>query len=174
MRGAGDLIGTAQSGLPRFRIADMERQASLMALAQSDARKLLHDDPQLSGPRGLAALPVGEPTRIGLVRGYRYPTLQPLLDAGRLVREDALDQWAALEKLMRGRTDLAVANDTTLIAFRRRRADSGLRQLAVVDSVQGHCLLGERPGLPAAEIQAAIQRALAKGRVAAVLKPYRS
>lgn len=55
MRGAGDLIGTAQSGLPRFRVADLERQASLMALAQSDARKLLLDDPDLSGPRGKAA-----------------------------------------------------------------------------------------------------------------------
>ena len=55
MRGAGDLIGTAQSGLPRFRVADLERQAALMALAQSDARKLLHDDPELSGPRGQAA-----------------------------------------------------------------------------------------------------------------------
>jgi ATP-dependent DNA helicase RecG len=55
MRGAGDLIGTAQSGLPRFRVADLERQASLMALAQSDARKLLHDDPGLTGPRGQAA-----------------------------------------------------------------------------------------------------------------------
>jgi ATP-dependent DNA helicase RecG len=31
MRGAGDLIGTAQSGLPRFRVADLERQAGLMA-----------------------------------------------------------------------------------------------------------------------------------------------
>ena len=55
MRGAGDLIGTAQSGLPRFRVADLERQASLMALAQSDARKLMLDDPELSGPRGQAA-----------------------------------------------------------------------------------------------------------------------
>ncbi|MBA3909222.1 MAG: ATP-dependent DNA helicase RecG [Rhodobacter sp.] len=54
MRGAGDLIGTAQSGLPRFRVADLERQAALMALAQSDARKLLHDDPGLSGTRGQA------------------------------------------------------------------------------------------------------------------------
>ena len=54
MRGAGDLIGTAQSGLPRFRIADLERQASLLAVAQSDARKLLHDDPTLSSPRGQA------------------------------------------------------------------------------------------------------------------------
>lgn len=54
MRGAGDLIGTAQSGLPRFRIADIERQSALMALAQSDARKLLHDDPALQSPRGEA------------------------------------------------------------------------------------------------------------------------
>ncbi len=55
MRGAGDLIGTAQSGLPRFRIADLERQSGLMAVAQSDARKLLADDPKLEGARGRAA-----------------------------------------------------------------------------------------------------------------------
>ncbi|MCP4820572.1 MAG: ATP-dependent DNA helicase RecG, partial [Shimia sp.] len=55
MRGAGDLIGTAQSGLPRFRIADIESQASLMAVAQSDARKLLNDDPTLQSERGEAA-----------------------------------------------------------------------------------------------------------------------
>jgi ATP-dependent DNA helicase RecG len=55
MRGAGDLIGTAQSGLPRFRIADMERQAGLMEVAQSDARALLNNDPDLSKPRGQAA-----------------------------------------------------------------------------------------------------------------------
>ncbi|AZL57571.1 ATP-dependent DNA helicase RecG [Tabrizicola piscis] len=52
MRGAGDVIGTAQSGLPRFRVADLERQAALMALAQSDARKLLLDDPSLTSARG--------------------------------------------------------------------------------------------------------------------------
>lgn len=55
MRGAGDLIGTAQSGLPRFRVADLERQTALMAVAQSDARALLAQDPDLSGPRGMAA-----------------------------------------------------------------------------------------------------------------------
>ena len=55
MRGAGDLIGTAQSGLPKFRVADLEAQAALMAVAQSDARKLLHDDPDLEQERGQAA-----------------------------------------------------------------------------------------------------------------------
>ncbi|QFT80911.1 ATP-dependent DNA helicase RecG [Roseovarius sp. THAF27] len=55
MRGVGDLIGTAQSGLPRFRVADMEAQAGLMATAQTDARKLLADDPDLTSDRGQAA-----------------------------------------------------------------------------------------------------------------------
>jgi ATP-dependent DNA helicase RecG len=55
MRGTGDLIGTAQSGVPRFRVADLEKQAALMAVAQSDARKLLHDDPTLDSMRGRAA-----------------------------------------------------------------------------------------------------------------------
>ncbi|GFE66638.1 ATP-dependent DNA helicase RecG [Litoreibacter roseus] len=55
MRGSGDLIGTAQSGLPRFRIADPERQTALMATAQSDARALLTTDPGLESRRGQAA-----------------------------------------------------------------------------------------------------------------------
>lgn len=55
MRGAGDLIGTAQSGLPKFRIGDLETQSALMAIAQTDARKLLNDDPGLEGSRGRAA-----------------------------------------------------------------------------------------------------------------------
>ncbi len=55
MRGAGDLIGTAQSGLPRFMVGDLETQAALMAVAQTDARNLLREDPDLSSARGEAA-----------------------------------------------------------------------------------------------------------------------
>ena len=55
MRGAGDVLGTAQSGMPRFRIADLERQAGLMAMAQKDARRLIDADPTLTTPRGEAA-----------------------------------------------------------------------------------------------------------------------
>lgn len=54
MRGTGDLIGTAQSGVPRFRVADLERQSGLMAVAQSDARALLAQDPALTSERGAA------------------------------------------------------------------------------------------------------------------------
>ncbi|WP_420863541.1 ATP-dependent DNA helicase RecG [Algirhabdus cladophorae] len=55
IRGAGDMIGAAQSGLPRFRIADLERHTGLMATAQTDARALLNLDPDLSTTRGQAA-----------------------------------------------------------------------------------------------------------------------
>ena len=55
IRGAGDMIGTAQSGLPRFRVADLERQTGLMQMAQQDARKLLAEDPKLESDRGKAA-----------------------------------------------------------------------------------------------------------------------
>ncbi|MEO0819720.1 MAG: helicase-related protein, partial [Pseudomonadota bacterium] len=54
LRGAGDMIGTAQSGLPRFRIADLETDAGLMEIARDDARRILVTDPTLTGPRGEA------------------------------------------------------------------------------------------------------------------------
>ncbi|MBA3325066.1 MAG: ATP-dependent DNA helicase RecG, partial [Rhodobacteraceae bacterium] len=54
LRGAGDLLGVQQSGLPKFRIADLETQAELMRTAQQDARLLLARDPDLTGPRGQA------------------------------------------------------------------------------------------------------------------------
>ena len=55
IRGAGDLIGVAQSGLPKFRIADLETQADLMRMAQDDSRFLLDQDPSLESTRGRAA-----------------------------------------------------------------------------------------------------------------------
>jgi ATP-dependent DNA helicase RecG len=54
LRGAGDVLGVQQSGLPRFRIADLETQIELMRAAQDDARLLLAQDPGLDGPRGPA------------------------------------------------------------------------------------------------------------------------
>ncbi len=54
LRGAGDVLGVQQSGLPRFRVADLESQAGLMQIAQDDARLLLNQDPDLSSERGKA------------------------------------------------------------------------------------------------------------------------
>lgn len=70
MRGAGDLLGTAQSGLPRFRMADIENQSDLLAIAHSDARKLLQNDPNLCSKRGKAT-----EILIALMKKNEYETL---------------------------------------------------------------------------------------------------
>jgi ATP-dependent DNA helicase RecG len=54
LRGAGDVLGIAQSGLPRFRIADLEAQSDLMKLANDNARLIMNKDPNLTSPRGNA------------------------------------------------------------------------------------------------------------------------
>ncbi len=46
LRGAGDYMGTRQSGLPDLRVARPTDQ-SLLALARREAQKLLDDDPEL-------------------------------------------------------------------------------------------------------------------------------
>ncbi|MCA9173766.1 MAG: ATP-dependent DNA helicase RecG [Planctomycetales bacterium] len=51
LRGPGDLFGTKQHGLPPLRIADLQRDTELLALAQQDARSLLEDDPGFEAPR---------------------------------------------------------------------------------------------------------------------------
>jgi ATP-dependent DNA helicase RecG len=47
LRGPGDLLGTAQSGLPPLRIGDLRRDAELMRSARTAALKILQDDPRL-------------------------------------------------------------------------------------------------------------------------------
>ena len=54
LRGAGELLGTRQSGLPEFRLADLAFHAELLATARDDARLILERDPELTGERGKA------------------------------------------------------------------------------------------------------------------------
>lgn len=55
LRGSGDAIGTAQSGLPRFRMANIDIIEMLMETAHQQARYLLAKDPNLVTPQGKAA-----------------------------------------------------------------------------------------------------------------------
>ncbi len=54
LRGAGEILGTRQSGFPQFRVVDLARQASLLEPARDDARLAVEKDPGLSTPRGRA------------------------------------------------------------------------------------------------------------------------
>jgi ATP-dependent DNA helicase RecG len=54
LRGAGEVLGTQQSGLPEFRLADLSIHAELLAAARDDAGLIINKDPHLATPRGEA------------------------------------------------------------------------------------------------------------------------
>ena len=54
LRGAGDFLGTRQSGLPGYLLADAEKHADLLPMARQDAVLFLQRDPKLESPRGQA------------------------------------------------------------------------------------------------------------------------
>ena len=54
LRGAGELLGTRQSGLPAFRLADLARHQELLFAARDDAKLILERDAELASPRGQA------------------------------------------------------------------------------------------------------------------------
>jgi ATP-dependent DNA helicase RecG len=62
-RGAGELWGTRQTGLPALKVADLAKDADLLAGAQAEARALIEADPGMIQPghRGL---------RVRLERGF--------------------------------------------------------------------------------------------------------
>lgn len=53
IRGPGELLGTRQSGLPDFRVANLIRDRALMEEARRAAEQWLAADPQLSSPESL-------------------------------------------------------------------------------------------------------------------------
>jgi ATP-dependent DNA helicase RecG len=48
LRGAGDLFGARQSGLPAFRFADLDRDVDLLSAARGEARAIVDADPELA------------------------------------------------------------------------------------------------------------------------------
>jgi ATP-dependent DNA helicase RecG len=54
LRGAGEMLGTRQSGLPQMRLANLAHHSDLLQVARDDARLVIESDPDLSTPRGAA------------------------------------------------------------------------------------------------------------------------
>lgn len=54
LRGAGDFLGTKQSGTPGYRMADPAKHEALLTMARQDAILLLQRDPKLESERGMA------------------------------------------------------------------------------------------------------------------------
>jgi ATP-dependent DNA helicase RecG len=54
LRGGGEVLGTRQSGLPEFRVADLAAHGELLAMARDDAQLMVDRDLALKTPRGEA------------------------------------------------------------------------------------------------------------------------
>lgn len=54
LRGAGEILGVRQSGLPVFRLAELPTHADLLAAARDDARLIMDKDLELKEKRGQA------------------------------------------------------------------------------------------------------------------------
>lgn len=54
LRGGGEVLGTRQSGLPEFKLADLMIHGDLLAAARDDAKLIINRDPDLETPRGEA------------------------------------------------------------------------------------------------------------------------
>jgi ATP-dependent DNA helicase RecG len=54
LRGAGEVLGKRQSGLPEFRLADLATHADLLTMARDDTKLILERDPDLKTERGKA------------------------------------------------------------------------------------------------------------------------
>ena len=54
LRGAGDLLGIKQAGVPQMRLADLVSHTDLLEVARDDARLIVSQDAELKTPRGEA------------------------------------------------------------------------------------------------------------------------
>lgn len=112
--------------------------------------------------------------RVGTVLGYRYLQLGPLFDDGRLLREDAATQQGVLEKLARGRTEVAVVERLVLAQYNRAHAPAErLVALQVVGRAVTHCLLAGKPLLPAPQLHQALRSVVERGELARLMQRYR-
>ncbi|MCI5060499.1 MAG: ATP-dependent DNA helicase RecG [Alphaproteobacteria bacterium] len=54
LRGGGEILGVRQSGLPTFKLADIEKHGELLAAARDDTKLILQKDENLTSERGQA------------------------------------------------------------------------------------------------------------------------
>lgn len=54
LRGMGDMLGSRQTGMPDFVLADLDHHLPLLHIARDDAKLILNRDPDLLGERGRA------------------------------------------------------------------------------------------------------------------------
>ena len=132
-------------------------------------------DVLLSRPDPLTSADPAHLTRqsIGTVRGYIYPTLQPLFDADKLDREDARNQEQVLEKLLAGRYRYAVSNQWTMDWFNQRLLpEQQLQSVAVLQEQRVGCYVRNDPKVPVQRILRTLLRMQMSGEIDDLIRLY--
>ncbi|MFF7064764.1 transporter substrate-binding domain-containing protein [Pseudomonas sp. NPDC008258] len=113
------------------------------------------------------------PQAIGTVLGYTYSTLQPLLDQGKLRREDSRSQLLVLQKLHAGRYRHAVSNQLSLQWFNQGLpADQQLQVLAVLEEQDLGCMVRSDPAIPTQGLLRALVRMKQSGEIERIVQRY--
>lgn len=113
------------------------------------------------------------PQTVGTVLGYTYSTLQPLLDQGRLQREDSRSQLLVLQKLQAGRYRHAVSNQLSLQWFNQGLpAQQQLPALAVLEEQDLGCMVRNDPAIPTQRLLRALVRMKQSGEIERIVQRY--
>jgi len=140
---------------------------SIPLFAQSDLLISRHFPAPPVNPASLPA------QSIGTVLGYRYPLLQPLFDAGRLLRDDARNQQQVLDKLMAGRNQYAVSNQWSLDWFNQRLLPQRQMQaVAVLQEYNLGCYVRNDPQVPVQRILDTLAQMKTSGEIEDIIRLY--
>ena len=113
------------------------------------------------------------PQAIGTVLGYTYSTLQPLLDQGRLRREDSRSQQLVLQKLQAGRYRHAVSNQLSLQWFNQGLPpEQQLQALAVLEEQELGCMVRNDPAIPTQGLLRALVRMKQSGEIERIVQRF--
>lgn len=131
----------------------------------------------LVGPPGTAAIrdeSAFNGQRVGTVAGYHYPSLEPYFASGRLVRDDAPTEAAALGKLQRGHVRLGVMREMDLRYLQQRGPQGAALESAalVVNAVPMHCGLARAGRVRLDRFEAVQQQLVQSGVLQQIARRY--
>lgn len=126
-------------------------------------------------PRQVAAQQDLAGLRIGVIRGYHYPTLQPLWQDGVAARVDHPRLDSTLKALGMGAVDAAITSELELAGWARNNAAAAQRikvQPWLVSTHQTYCAVAPRSRYSVAQLNRAIAALERKGEVLRILQRY--
>ncbi len=112
---------------------------------------------------------------IGLIRNYRYPSLEEGLATGRFTRDDSMNVQQAYRKLKRGRIDAMLAKDIQINYLMKN--DPTARQFKLATRVESRntllCAISRNLPYSATRLEQAFQKLKVTGQLERIANEYR-